>query len=98
MYIDGDKNRKMVRTEILTKRLAQCINKRLPGGPKAFAKRAAGRVSCDFKALARVEVTGAESYTIEWNIARLAELKLPRTDIEQELKNSLDTDGAVQWG
>ncbi len=90
MYVDADKNKKMVRTEVLTKKLAMLLDRRPGGAKKTFPKRAAGKIFLDFVPLARIMVQNAEEYAVEWKIKLVAELRLHKEEIEAELKAAAD--------
>ena len=70
----------------------------LKDGKKSFTKRAEGRVWDDFVSLAKVTVASADSYEVLWNLELLAKLRLPRAQIEKELKETGNSDAGVQWG
>ncbi len=67
LFIDGDRNRKMVKTEILTKKLAQVLGRTFGGGRKMRDKRSAGKIFLDFVPLARIVVESGELYRTRLN-------------------------------
>ncbi len=98
LYFDGDENKRMVRTEILAKKLGSLVDARMRGGKKVVTKRAEGRIFLDFVSLATLTVTDAESFEVLWNLELLATLGLPRAEIEKELRAAGSADAGVQWG
>ena len=97
MYLDGDKNRRMVRTEILAKKLGAAIGCHLPSGKRAYVQRTAGVVSCDFIPIARLVVKNEHEVVIEWN--NLHPIKnIPREAIDKEIKSAPEAGGNTAWG
>ena len=97
LYLDGDKNRKMVKTEILTKKLGAAISGHPPPGKKAYVQRSAGVVSVDFIPVARVIVKGENEITIDWNTLHPIK-SIPREEIDKEIKAAPEAGGNTSWG
>ena len=96
LFIDGDKSRRMVKTELITKRLAASLNARIK--QQFFGRRSQGKVFHAWQPVARVLVQeNAEDFTIEWNPAKVTELGIPREAITQEVRAAMAAED-VQWG
>ncbi len=63
LFVDGDKNPKMVRTDILSKRLALLLEKHTQ--KKFYPKRKEGKVFIDYVPVARILVTSADAFSVE---------------------------------
>ena len=66
VWVDGDKNRRTIRTEQATKKLASLLQEALPA-EKIAAKRRDGKVYCKWTPLAKILFTDESEFTIEWN-------------------------------
>ena len=100
IFIDNDKNRKMVRTEILTKKLGGILRSACPGHD-VRVKKFDGIVEVDQYPLARVLVESASVYRVEWNLDKILALELDRDDVGRLLTNAASSSGAVanvSWG
>ena len=78
-------NKKMVRTEILTKRLGVIISKH-SGGKKVFPKRTEGKVWVGWQPLAWIAVESSTAFSVVWNLKLAAEMAMPKEQIEVELR------------
>ena len=98
VFVDADKNRKQIRTEILSKRVTRWIEEKLPAA-SVRCRRSEGIVVCNSVPLARVVVYGPESAELQLHLAEAARLKLDRDAalafFEQASASPLQ---AVQWG
>ncbi len=65
LYVDGDKNKKMVRTEIRTKRLGALISKHT-GEEKVVPQRAEGKVWVGWQPLAWITVESSFAFSVVW--------------------------------
>ena len=97
IYVDGDKNRKMVSTEILTKKLGALIAKHT-NGLKVVPKRAEGKIWVGWTPVAWITVTGREEFSIQWNLKKAMELGLPKEQIEVALRGAGRLTEDVEWG
>ncbi len=96
LFVDGDKNPKMVRTEVLTKRLAALLEKHTK--KKFFPKRKEGKVFIDYAPVARLQITAADAFIVEWNLSKVAELGLDKAAITEELRAAGPGEADIQWG
>lgn len=97
IYVDGDKNRKMVSTEILTKKLGALIAKHV-GGQKVVPKRAEGKVWIGWTPVAWITVVSKEEFNVQWNTKKAEELALPKEQIEVALRGAGREAEEVEWG
>ena len=88
LFISGDKNRKMVRTEIVTKKLATLLAERYPSA-QIVGKRQEGRVYSGWLPLARVRVDTEEQTDIEWCAQTADKLKVDRTAILEAIREAV---------
>jgi len=101
LYIGGDKNPKMVRTEIVTKKLTKILEEPYPG--KIYGKRHEGKVFAGWIPLARVKVEAADQIDIEWSIKQADTMGITiaqRSAIQRQVREALDPMGGedTQWG
>jgi hypothetical protein len=97
LYLDGDKNRKMVKAEVLAKKLAAAISPHLPGGKRTCVKRSAGVVSVDFVPLARIIIKNEHAFTIDWNAIHPVK-SIPKEAIEKEIRSATEASEGTAWG
>ena len=97
IYVDGDKNRKMVSTEILTKKLGGLIAKHA-SGLKVVPKRAEGKIWIGWTPVAWITVVSREEFNIQWNIKKSEELALPKEQIEVALRGAGRETEEIEWG
>jgi hypothetical protein len=97
IYVDGDKNRRMVSTEILTKKLGALIAKHV-NGLKVIPKRAEGKIWVGWTPVAWITVTSREEFSVQWNLKKTMELGLPREQIEVALRGAGRLTEDVEWG
>ena len=96
VYVDGDKNPKQIRTEIITKRAAVLLEQKL--GKKMYAKRAAGIIMADFVPLLRIIVEGPDQWKLEWNKKAEAIQRLAKDVYEKELREQPEIGVNADWG
>ena len=100
VFVDGDKNRSMVRCEIITRRLGGIVAGRLPD-KKIVAKRQEGKVFIEWIPLVRVLVVSEDVFTVEWNRKAVDDAGLrveQRNAIDAEIQAACVAGGDVQWG
>jgi len=99
LFISGDKNRKMVRTEIVTKKLATLLAERYPNA-QIVGKRQEGRVFTGWLPLARVRVDTEEQTDIEWCVQTADKLKVDRAAILEAVREAVAPFGGAEpeWG
>ncbi len=66
VFLDGDRNMRQIKCEVVTKRLI-AILKEQPPGVGFFTKRKQGQVCHNWLPLARVTDITADNDRIEWN-------------------------------
>ena len=96
VYVDGDKNPKQIRTEIITKRAAVLLEQKL--GKKTYAKRAAGVIMAEFVPLLRIIVEGPDQWKLEWNKKATAIQHLAKDEYEKELRQQPEIGVNADWG
>ena len=99
IFISGDKNRKMVRTEIVTKKLATILAERYPSS-QIVGKKQEGRVYSGWLPLARVRVDTEEQTDIEWCAQTADKLKVDRGAILTAVREAVAPFGGAEpeWG
>ena len=87
-------NPKMVRTEIVTKKLTKILEELYPG--KIYGKRHEGKVFAGWIPLARVKVETAEQIDID----KMGITIPKRLEIQRQIREALDPNGGeeIQWG
>ena len=95
--MDGDKNRKMISTEILTKKLGALIAKNVVG-QKVVPKRAEGKVWVGWTPVAWITVISNEEFKLQWNTKKADELALPKEQIEVALRGAGRETEEIEWG
>ncbi len=96
MFVDRDKNEKMVRVEVLSEKLGQILEKGVVG-KKTFAKRSQSKVLVEWTPLARMVVDSPDSFGIEWILKLADELRGDKAAMENEVKASCSDDEDVVW-
>ena len=98
VFLDGDKNPKQTRREILTKKLATVLHELHPQ-TELFANRRQGEVKLGWVALARIADLTPDSYRIEWNLTEAAKANINKDIVLQRLTERDRKPGAdVEWG
>jgi len=86
IFIGRDKNQKMVKTEVGTKKLADIVKKLHPT-LDTFAKRADGIISVNWQPLIKLDVkAGKLPATLNWNIKAADDLHIDRELIATEFR------------
>ena len=98
VFVDGDKNRKQIRTEVITKKLAQILTSKTK--QQLFGRRAEGKVFHAWVPVAKVEVRGpGMEYSVLWNAAKVEELEIPKEEVTRELAEACaGAEAGIQWG
>jgi uncharacterized protein YdcH (DUF465 family) len=98
MYLDFDKNRHQIRTEVLTKKLAKIIAEQ--DSTLELRKRLRdGLVCVGWEPLARVKVVSQNEHKIEWNAECLSKTAVSRTNADAALRTAFaDAADNVSWG
>ncbi len=97
LYIDGDKNKQMVRAEVLTKKFGHIVEK-LVGGRKVFTKRAKGKPYLERTPLAQLVPEGAEGFDVEWSLSLAGELKIDKATVVADLRKAGEDDEDASRG
>ena len=98
VFLDGDKNPKQTRREILTKKLATVLHEHYPQA-ELFANRRQGEVKIGWVALARLADLTQDSYRIEWNLPEAAKANINKELVLQKLTERDRKPGAdIEWG
>ena len=98
VFLDGDKNPKQTRREILTKKLANVLHELYPQA-ELFANRRQGEVKIGWVALARLADLTQDSYRIEWNLPEAAKANIDKETVLQRLTERDRKPGAdIEWG
>jgi hypothetical protein len=98
VFLDGDKNPKQTRREILTKKLATVLHELHPQA-ELFANRRQGEVKLGWVALARFADLTPDSYRIEWNLPEAAKANINKETVLQRLTERDRKPGAdIEWG
>ena len=97
IWVDGDKNKSMVRTEVLTKKLAAIFQRQHIGRP-FMARRSEGKVFSEWIPVVRVNVDTPDACEISWNMKYANELQIDRAAIELAFKEIAREPADVQWG
>ena len=98
VFLDGDKNPKQTRREILTKKLATVLHELYPQA-ELFANRRQGEVKLGWVALARFADLTPDSYRIEWNLPEAAKANSNKETVLQRLTERDRKPGAdIEWG
>ena len=98
VFLDGDKNPKQTRREILTKKLATVLHELHPQA-ELFANRRQGEVKIGWVALARLADLTQDSYRIEWNLPEAAKANINKEMVLQKLTERDRKPGAdIEWG
>jgi len=98
MYVDVDKNRKQIMTEMMGRRLHKVLKEKYPARD-FFNRKKLGTVTVDWTPLARVVITSPEVHKIEWNLKLADELGIDKTGVSERLEASLATqENGITWG
>ena len=98
VFLDGDKSRKQIKREVLTRKLMKVLKDQYAMRDFRMRKRD-GTVSSDLSPLARVIVTSPEDFRVEWNLALVAQDEIERDAVEKALKESVGSgDSGITWG
>ena len=99
IWVDGDKNKKTIKTEKATKKLAAILKEALPE-ERIHAKRKDGKVYGGRVPLARVSFQDEDSLILEWNRNANCLAKLNKDEVMAEIKKAcrLSADDETEWG
>jgi hypothetical protein len=98
MYLDFDKNRHQIRTEVLTKKVAKIIAEQ--DSTLELRKRLKDSLVCvGWEPLARIKVVSQDEHKIEWNAECLSKTAVSRAIVDAALRSAFaDAADNVSWG
>jgi len=98
IFIDGDKNKKQIRTEVVTKKLCQILATKTQ--QQLFGRRSEGKIYHAWMPVAKVEMQGPGSqFRMLWNNVKVEELGLIKEQILAELETACASPADnVSWG
>eukprot|EP00972_Heterocapsa_arctica_P069423 10258372-Heterocapsa_arctica.AAC.1 len=98
IYIDKDKNRKQIKTEVLGRKLLRILKTKFTAKDFVNQKRT-GIINSNLLPLARIVVLGPESHKIEWQVQYMEELGIDRDDIDTAMAAATaDSHQNLTWG
>ena len=98
VYLDGDKNRKQIRKEVLSRKLQRVLKEKYPNN-EFFNRKRDATISSDWVPLARVVVPDPDTFRVEWNLKRATELSIDRAAVDEAFKiAAADRDETISWG
>ncbi len=87
----------MVRTEVITKKMATVLGKQ-SNGMQFSPKRSEGKVLSGWLPVVRIEAETPDKFQLTWNIKYAAEFRIAKEAAEIALRELCKDPSDVQWG
>jgi hypothetical protein len=96
-YINPDRNPKMRRTRLFTKKLHDVI-KEIQPNPKWFADQSSGEIKWGWTPVAVVVVESFSKVSLDWNQKAVARFDIPKAEIVAAFNDATEDAANVEWG
>jgi len=103
VYLNGDKNSKMVKTEIACKKVIELLRTRhaameTKGKPSVFqvGNKLEGKICCSWKPIARVRAVDNDNVELDWDKSKATEAGIDYAAVDADFRKS-DEGGETKW-
>ena len=102
-YLNGDKNSKMVKTEIACKKILELLRARhasmeSKGKPSVFqvGNKLEGKICCSWKPIARVRAVDNDTIELDWDKSKATEAGVDYVAVDADFRRT-DEGGETKW-